>query len=320
MSTAEQSQTAEPDAEYDATDTTGAPERGDTDHRPPAVTEGRHSYRTVADALITVGVLCLLAGLATPTGTDVLFALGGIGIFSGVLTAILTTDRFVSASHSEQLYAATARSYHQLCVDLDLSDRRLYVPHSTSTSSPTNSSSRASGHEATADRVSADGGGPISPHDVRLFVPASPTQSLPTSIDLPSERVLVDAGSRGLSVTPIGSGLVAAFLTTLSEPLAHEPQPLATQLSAAVVTDFELARSTNIEFDAESSTLSVEFGDCLYDSHPLFDHPAVSVFAVGLAIGLGRPVDATVTASSPLSATFRWAAETPPEATTETVE
>ena len=253
-----------------------------------AVTDTSHQqYRGTARGLIAVGLLCGVVGFAT-AGSDVLFALAGIGLFSGVLTYYLSPDRIVAADLGSRIYAATARSYDELCADLGLSDRRLYVPVASSNS--------------------AD--------EVRLFVPQQASMEPPTEEALKTGTFVTDSqsGSYGLSVHPTGGGLFGAFRTILDGPLEPTPQAAAEQLSDAVVEDFELAKSVAIDTDADAAgdadgdqgRLSVHFVDSLYEPRSGFDHPLVSFFAVGLAVALDAPVEATVTDTDPFSVSLHW--------------
>lgn len=244
----------------------------------------KQQYRSTAIGLVTVGVICGLLGVATPGG-DVLFALSGIGLFCGVLTYYLTPNRVIPATVSERLYTATAGSYEEICQDLGLSDRRLYVPIPT-----------AEG-ESNTDQDAV----------VRLFVPQQSSAALPPVEQLTDGAFIVDeTGTHGLSVQPTGGTLFDAFSAVLSEPLAETPQALYEQLSDAVVEDFELARSVTADIDPDDGRLSVRFVEPLYNSHRQFDHPLVSFVAVGLAVGLDVPVETTITNTDPLSVTFRW--------------
>jgi len=238
---------------------------------------GYKQYRGTARGLIAVGLLCGAAGFAT-TRSDVLFALAGIGLFSGVLTYYLTPERIVSAESATNIYAAVARSYEEMCADLGLSDRRLYVPVDSA-----------------------------EPEDsVRLFVPQHSTMAIPTASALQTNSFVADtqSGICGLSVHPTGGGLFEAFQTVLNGPLKCDPNAAAEQLSDAVVEEFELARSVTTTVDSSGETLSVRFTDPVYECRSGFDHPLVSFFAVGLAVALDTPVDATVTDTDPLSVTL----------------
>jgi hypothetical protein len=253
----------------------------------------QHHYRGTATGLVAVGIVCGLIAFAT-NRSDVLFALAGIGLFSGVLTYYLTPNRVVAADVGDRIYAATAQSYEEICADLGLSDRRVYVPvGATTTDNADNESDESSTTKGS---------------DVRLFVPQQGDMEIPDARALKTGSFIVEnqSGTYGLSVHPTGSGLFAAFQTVLDSPLESDPQTLAQQLSDAVVEDFELVRSVATDVDPDQGRLSVRFVNPLYESRSGFDHPLVSFFAVGVAVGLDSPVETTITDTDPLSVTIHW--------------
>jgi len=246
----------------------------------------RSQYRDTALALGGVGVVCLVLGFLTPTASTVLFALGGIGLFSGVLTYFLTPERFISAAIGEQVYAATAVSYDRLCSDLGLSERRLYVP----SASPDESAQQAS--------------------PGWLYVPQDPDDTPPSQSELAVGFVVTET-HRGIAVRPTGSGLFETFETALAEPLGTTPPVLCEQLSDALISDFELAETVTYDFDVDDSRgrISFQLSGGLYGDPTQFDHPVVSFLALGVATGLQTPVESTVTETDPLSLTLSWTGE-----------
>jgi hypothetical protein len=242
----------------------------------------RRRYRGTALALCGVGLLCGLLGYVTPAALTVLFALGGTGVFGGVLTYFLTPERFISADVGRRVYTATADSFERLSADLGLSDRRVYV------STPTDDASSA--EETTSSW---------------LFVPQTEETTVPESTAFDSALVVED-DQRGLALRPTGSGLFAAVTGSLTEPLGTTVDTLCAQLSDAVVEDFELAQTVEYETDPADGRVSVRISGALYGEGSRFDHPLVSLLAVGLSTGLETPIETTVTGSDPLAVTFRW--------------
>ncbi len=243
----------------------------------------RSRYRGTAIALTGVGVVCGILGFLSPGASTVLFALSGTGVFGGVLTYFLTPERFISADIGQRVYTATAESFERLCANLGLSDRRVYIaPESTD-----------------------DDSVPPETVDSWLFVPQTQETAIPQPKMIDS-AFHVPEGQRGLSVRPTGSGLFAAFDRSLTEPLGSTPETLCAQLSDAVVENFELATTVEYDIDPAAGRVSVRISEVLYGDGTRFDHPVVSLFAVGLATGLETAVETEVTATDPLSVTFRW--------------
>jgi len=240
----------------------------------------RSRYRQTAIALIGIGIVCGAVGTLVSEAAPVLFALAGTGVFGGVLTYFLTPERFITADIGQRVYEATAQSFDRICADLGLSDRRIYLP------------------VAPDDRN-------VSKNNSWLFVPQSEETTIPTAAAIDSAFVVEDE-SRGLTVQPTGSELFTTFEESLVEPLGDSPEALCAQLSDALVEDFELAKSIEYETAPDEGRVSMRFSEILYGNATQFDHPIVSVVAVGLATGLQIPIETTITDTDPLAVTFRW--------------
>jgi len=238
-------------------------------------------YRDTALGLIGVGLLCGIFGYFTPAASTVLFALAGTGLFAGVLTYFLTPERFISADVGQRVYSATAQSFARLCDDLGLSNRRIYLAAHT------------------------DGATTESDLDSRLFIPQTQDTEIPAA-DAFDSAFLVEDDRRGLAVQPTGGDLVTAIRDSLTEPFGDTPEMLCSQLTDAIIEDLELAKSAEYDIDQADGRVSVQFTGALYGDGTQFDHPIVSVMAVGLAAGLQTAIETTVTESDPLAVTFRW--------------
>ncbi|WP_255150050.1 hypothetical protein [Halorarius halobius] len=225
----------------------------------------RSSYRRTALALGAIGVAAAGAGVAFPGSRQVLLALGAVGLFGAVLTYYLTPEQFVSAAVGERVYRALATNEADIVADLGLSHERVYVP--------------TGGVESDASA------------DARLFVPQHESYTVPDATALEEPFVVTEDGrTQGVSLQPTGDPLFSELERALAGPLADEPGPLAQQLADGVVEQFELASALDV--DREDDRISVGVTDSLYGSVERFDHPVVSVFAVGLARGLDQPVAA----------------------------
>lgn len=240
----------------------------------------RTQYQNTAAGLFGVGILCGILGSLIPSAATVLFALGGIGVFGGVLTYFLTPERFISADVGQRVYSATAQSFENLCADLGLSDRRIYV--------------------VATDDDGTTGSSPKS----WLFIPQTEDTAVPDVGTLDS-GFIVEEDHRGLVVHPTGSGLFAAIQESVTDSLSETPEELCAQLADAVVEDFELATGVEYDVDQANGRISVRFSGALYGDGRQFDHPVVSVIAVGLAAGMRNPVETIVTENDPLAVTFR---------------
>lgn len=239
----------------------------------------RLTYRRTALALGLVGVLALAAGVLFPTTRSVLFALGGTGLFGGVMIYYLTPGRFLTASVGERVYESASETEAAICAELGVSDHRIYVPRA-------------------------------SPVTATLFVPQHEQYELPPGDDLDTVFVVPDdSARRGVAFTPTGSGLFRDFRSTLTGSLGRSPARLVDQLTDALVESFELVESAERDLDVANGRLSVETTGNTYADTTEFDHPVASFLAVGLANGLDEPIVVETTAGEnpdALVVTCRW--------------
>ncbi|ELY37694.1 hypothetical protein [Natronorubrum tibetense] len=236
-------------------------------------------YQATAIGLAAVGLLATIAGLLLPDAREVLVALGATGLFGAVLTYYLTPTQVVAADVGERIYTAGATNFAAITDDLGLRDERIYVP------------------------------GEVAP--ARLYVPQQAAYDIPD----PAERagpILVDDETRGLLLTATGGELFRVFQRTLTGELATAPSVLATQLTDALVEQFELATSANVDLDPEGGRITVAITDSALGDVDRFDHPIPSFLAVGFTAGLERPVALEVTPGDDRAdwlVTCRWALE-----------
>lgn len=237
-------------------------------------TARRAQYRKTAFALVVVGSFAVLAGVLFPAERTVLLALGGTGLFIGLLTYFLTPEEFLPVSIGEQIYESKAATENAIISELDLSARRVYVP---------------------TEGVHSD---------VRLFIPQHNEYALPDAEVLTDLFVITEDDLEwGISLHPSGEGLFEEFERSLSEDLSESPPGLANQLSDALVTQFELVESAGSEIESgetpesDSETfdrLTIAVNGSAFGPVDRLDHPVASLVAVGYARGLGVPVELSV--------------------------
>ncbi|MFC3959423.1 hypothetical protein [Halovivax cerinus] len=217
----------------------------------------RSRYRKTAFGLGTVGLVAVAGGVVAPAARDVLLILGAIGLFGGLLTAVLTSERFVAASVGERVYGALAANHAALIDELGLRAEPRYLP----------------------------GVAGIGP---RVFVPQRTSNDTP--VDETGPIVTAD-DRRGLLLEPTGAGLYATFRDgSTADPTG--PGALAAVLAEAVVEQFELADRVTV--DADENRITAAVSEPAFGPIDRFDHPIPSLFAVGLAMDLDRPVRLTV--------------------------
>lgn len=235
-------------------------------------------YRETALGLAAIGALAVVSGFLFPDGRDVLFVLGAIGLFGGVLTYYLTPSQFVAAEVGERVYAATAANEAAVADELGLRDDRIYLP----------------GDESVP---------------ARLYVPQRTEYELPDDL---TSLFVTDTAQRGLVLEPTGSALFREFERALTADLATDPAVLATQLSDGLIEQFELARSAEPDVDAAAGRVTVAITESAFGAVNRFDHPIASFLAVGLAVGLAEPITLEVVAGDDRAdwvVTCRWESE-----------
>ncbi|WP_206335565.1 hypothetical protein [Natronolimnobius sp. AArcel1] len=221
-------------------------------------------YRRRALGLAAIGFVAIAGAAVFAAVRDVLLVLGATGLIGAVLTYYLAPEQFVAADIGERIYVGLANNQARLTATLGLSDRRHYVP--TDTRQP----------------------------GCLLVVPSYEQYQPPDTVAHDSEPIITAKDHRSLRLEPSGLGLVDAFDDALTTKRATTPDELATQLATALVEQFELAARVEPAVGPEQVTFAITdstFGDC-----DRFDHPVASFLAVGLAVGLERPITLEVAA------------------------
>lgn len=222
----------------------------------------RRRYRSAAIAMAAAGLAACGGAVLFPGVRTVLLALGGTGLFGAMLIWFLTPERFVPERVGQQIHDAHASNQSALIDDLGLQEDRVYVPADSGTVA-------------------------------RLFLPQRASYDIPDSFD----GLLVvpnDERQRGVAFEPTGARLYDAFKQSLVGEPATDPAALAAQLADGVVETFELADSATVDADRSGGGIAVAVDGAAYGALSRPDHPVVSLLATGLAVGLDRPVRATV--------------------------
>ena len=234
-------------------------------------------YRRSAAGLAIVGLLGIVAGVVFADARTVLFALGGTGVFGGILTYTLTPERFIAATVSGSVFDALAADRDAMLDELGLAATPVYIPAETP----------------------------------RLYVAATDPpeladQSLPASEELTNLFVTDPDENPGVALTPTGGPLLTEFQQSLTTPLATTPAALLDQLTEGLIESFELADGVDTSVDAAGGRVTVELDGLAYGRVDRIDHPVCSFIATGLAVGLNTPVRMTVDETAPPLVTYRW--------------
>lgn len=231
------------------------------------------TYRRTAVSLLIVGLLGIAGGVVFPDARTVLFALGGTGIFAGVLTYFITPERFISAEIGGRLFEAVRADREATIDELGLRGEPVYVPGD----------------------------------EVRLFVPRDTDAPLPESLtDLDLFVVPEDPTTGGVAFHPTGVPLFEEFSDTMDQSLGTRPQSAAPVLADALVEVFELADSVESAVDTDTQRVTFEVRGAGLGDPTAIDHPIASFLSVSLVEALAEPVEVTVTEEDPLTVTCRY--------------
>ncbi|MEZ3163918.1 hypothetical protein [Halorubrum miltondacostae] len=230
------------------------------------------AYRRTALGLFGVGAVALIGGGLFPDARSVLFALGGTGMFAGLLTYVLTPERFVTARVGARVYQALRADRDAMLSELGIGGDLVYVP--------------------------ADG--------VRAFVPRHDGAPLPDSAELIDPFVVPEEPERGgVTFHPTGEPLFEEFEASRPQSVDATPHAIAPVLADALVELFELADGVDHDVDTETDRVTFEVVGVGLGDPTGIDHPIPSFLAVGLARTLDAAVRVEVRAD-PLTITCRY--------------
>lgn len=246
---------------------------------------------------LAFAVFGLLAGAGVvvfPSLQTTLFVLYWTFLFAAVLLWFLTPERRVPWRVAERVYSDLAANESALVAAYDLQGTSVYVPDP------------GGGTEGEAGNPPA-----------RLFVPRYADDALPEDDRLQSLFVAAEGeGYRGLSFVPSGGSLFREFESMLDGDLSESPEGISRQLADGVTEGFELADRVSSDVSPVDGRVTFDVSDGVYGPIDRFDHPVQSFLAVGLAVGLDRPI---VVESTPTEGTAshvvkcRWPATTATE-------
>ena len=233
------------------------------------------TYRRTAVGLLIVGALGIVGGFGFPEAQTVLFALGGTGVFAGVLTYFITPERFITARVGTRVFEAVRADREAIIDELGLRGDPVYLP------------------------------GP----EVRLFIPRHEDTPLPSADDQRTLFVVPDDPTTGgVAFHPTGVPLFEEFADSRDQSLDARPQAVASVVADALVNSFELAGSVESAVDTETERLTFEIAGSGLGDPSAIDHPIASFLAVSVVEALSEPVEVTVTDADQLTVTCRYGA------------
>lgn len=214
------------------------------------------TYRRTALGLLLVGVTGLVGAIVFPDERTVLLALGGTGVFAGVLTAVLTPEQFITTDVGDQLFSTLWHDRQAIIDELGLRGDPMYLP-----------------------------GDPC-----HLFIPRQPTERVSSVSDDPPVFVTeVDATAEGIALRPTGTALYDELQSVVDKPgttLSHSIPPVAD----ALVEFFAIADGVDYDIDTTTGRVTVEVSGAQLGDPTRLDHPLPSLIAVTVARVVAVPV------------------------------
>ena len=211
------------------------------------------------------GLLAIGGAAVYPARRSVLFTLYWTLLFVAVLFYFLTPEEYVRAPIAERICAELMANEAALVAAYDLQDTLVYLPEDTESSR--------------------------SDPPARLFVPGYAGQDFPSEIEPESRFVVSDAREQqGLCLLPTGGRLFREFESVLDGDLSETPDELSIQLADGLSEGLDLADRVTPNVRPTERRADFEITGSVYGPVDRFDHPVQSFLAVGLAIGLDRPV------------------------------
>jgi hypothetical protein len=213
----------------------------------------------------------LAIGVALPTARTVLIALGGTFLFAAIMVLFLITERCVRESISEHIYANLVANEAALIEAYNSQNSYTYVPQKEK----------------------------IAENDTPawLLIPRYTDRGFSNEAEIKSFPYPGTENNQSLFLLPTGGRLFREFESMLSGDLSESPNKLAVQLADGITNGLGLADSAKPHSQPIENYISFEIDNGLYDSIDPVDHPIQSFLAVGLAVGLDRPITAEIVAA-----------------------
>lgn len=231
------------------------------------------SYRRTALGLLLVGTIGLIGGIVFPDARTVLFALGGTGVFAGVLTYVITPERFISVRVGTRVFQALRADRDAVIDELGLQGDPVYVPVD----------------------------------EVRLFVPRKRGYPIPDAADLANLFVVpTDSQHGGVSFRPTGEPLFEEFETATDQSVTSDLQTITPAIADALVELFELADGIDHGVDTDTERITFELTGLALGDPTSIDHPVPSFLAVSLARTLETPITVGIADDDPLVITCQY--------------
>lgn len=202
---------------------------------------------------IGLGMTMIIVSLFSPDFGELVFSLGILGIFSGLLTAATRSTNTIPLAIADEILQAQAANLHILLNRKDIDGGAVYVPNDGETS----------------EQPSVL----LSPAEV----PAESPKEHPRDV---------------IVLQPCGSALFPGFRDTLKSKLSSDLPTLVDQLIDGLIHHLEFTERVEVETLDSTERVTLRLFDPVLGGLDHFDHPIVSFICVVLVSGLDRPVAA----------------------------
>jgi hypothetical protein len=238
-------------------------------------------------------VLAVAGATQFPDVTEILFILGGIGLYTAVLIWYLTPEEFSPHTVAEGIYEVVTRNRRDIIEQFDLSIEPTYV--------------------YTGDAEHA-----------KVFIPQQPNDHPPAPERITTTILTTDQNvCYGAAFVPCGLSLFEEFEQIRPDPLGETPETAVEQLLEGLTEGFGLIENPSFVLGDDANELELYVEDVPFGPVTRFDHPIVSFVAIGLAEALNASVAVEVESesdeseSSESEITYRWEPLGPPATTGE---
>jgi hypothetical protein len=247
---------------------------------------GGRRYRRTGLALLVLGVVAGGAAVTAPTATlrEIALAFAGAGVFGAVLVYWVRPGATGDVDPAERVYAALAETGAALAGDLDLDDRRVYLP---AEEAPDGFAPAYLAVPATEPSSGTTPRPPVFGTDER--VPGQERSDAPGSVS-------ADLHS-GITLYPTGAALFDAYESIAATDRPADPVELGDQLATGAVAGLELADGVDATVDAAEGQATATVEGPRFGAADRFDHPVASFLGVGFALGIDTPVTVEVSAT-----------------------
>jgi len=246
---------------------------------------GSGGYRRTGLALFVLGVAAGAGAVYAPTDTlrEILVAFAGAGLFGATLVYWVRPGATGDVDPPERVYAALAETGEALARDLDLDDRRVYVP-----------AEEAPDGFAPAYLALPAGTESSSEVGVRRPVFGSDERGTDPGPGGTADSGLTAGGGSGITVYPTGAALFDAYEAVAATDLSTDPVEIGDQLATGAVAGLELADSVESTVDGTTGRATARVEGSQFGAADRFDHPVASFLGVGFALGVDAPVSVEV--------------------------